>query len=198
MRGYLVISVLVLIAGLVACSDDEDTPTGLPEDGDLQAMAECAADGIMHLGYAIQASLVLFHILDQPGYEAPPDFSYDSGTGDFNYSLDLGDGAGPTRIDGTVATLATVGDGLESGEIFTITWTLRPQGANEDVAAGAFRVIHQGYVGPSATETMRVIPADDIWCGAEGSCRTEFSQLELHVHHLLEVDEIQSALASFT
>lgn len=199
MRRLPLMLLLVLAAALWACSDDDEgTPTGLPDNPDLQAMAECAAVGIKHLGYAVQASVVLFHILDEPGYVAPADFHYDPATGAFDFAYALDTGAAPTRIDGTVATLATVGDGLDQGDIFTVAWTLRPQGANQDVAAGAFRVIHQGYVGTPQTETMRMIPADDIWCGPVGGCRTEFTQLEVHVHHLLAADEIQTALASFT
>ena len=199
MRRIPLITGLVLAATLAACSSDDDgTPTDLPNGGDLQAMAECAADGIKHLGYAVQTSIVLFNILDDPMYVGPLDFNYNKDTGAFDYSLVLDSGAAPTSINGTVAPLATVADGLDQGDIFTVAWTLRLQGANEDVATGAFRVIHQGLAGTPQTESMRMIPAEEIWCGVEGACRTHFSQFEVHVHHLAEVDAIQSALASFT
>lgn len=203
MRGILLTPMLVLlVVALGACSgDDEESPTGLPEDGDLQAMAECAAEGIKHLGLAIETSLLLFHELDNyPPLTLPLDFHYDKETGKFDYKLVLGsDPADPTRIDGVVAPLTTVEDGLQQHDNFTVTWTMRPKSATEDIAAGSFRVLHMGLTGPPAnTETMLLTPAAEIWSGSEGACRAEFTQLGLTVHHLIEGEEIRAALTSFT
>ncbi|MCK9997357.1 MAG: hypothetical protein KAH56_13860 [Candidatus Krumholzibacteria bacterium] len=203
MRGILLTPMLVLLVlALGACgSDDDESPTGLPPDGDLQAMAECAAEGIKHLGLAIETSLLLFHELDNdPPLTLPFDFHYNKDTGNFDYKLVLGsDPADPTQIKGVVAPLATVEDGLQQHDNFTVTWTMRPQSATEDVAAGSFRVIHNGLTGPPAnTETMRLIPAADIWSGSESACLAEFTQLDLTLHHLIEGEEIRTALTSFT
>jgi len=203
MRGILLTPMLVLLVlALGACgSDDDESPTGLPEDGDLQAMAECAAEGIKHLGLAIETSLLLFHELDNyPPLTLPFDFHYYKDTGKFDYKMVLGsDPADPTRIDGIVAPLETVADGLQQHDNFTVTWTMKPKSATDDVAAGSFRVIHNGLTGPPAnTETMRLIPADSIWSGSADACSAEFTQLELTLHHLIEGEEIRAALTSFT
>ncbi|MEN8008215.1 MAG: hypothetical protein ABFS42_14435 [Candidatus Krumholzibacteriota bacterium] len=202
MRGFLLIPMLVLFfLALGACSsDDNGSPAGLPEDGDLQAMADCAAEGIKHLGFAIETSIILFHELENyPPYTPPFDFHYITDTGEFEYKMVLGsDPTEPTQINGVVAPLATVADGLQQHDNFTVTWTMRPKSATEDIAAGSFRVIHNGLtLPPDQTETMRLTPAAEIWSGPEGGCRAEFGQLELTIHHLLEGEEIRNALTSF-
>lgn len=203
MRRSLLASMLVLfILALGACgSDDNGSPAGLPEDGDLQAMAECAAEGIKHLGFAIETSLILFHELENyPPYDPPFDFHYRAEEGTFDYKFVLGlDPGDYTKIDGIVAPLETVADGLQQHDNFTVTWTMRLESATEDIAAGSFRVIHNGLTGPPAnTETMRLMPAAEIRVGSEGACLTEFSQVELTIHHLIEGEEIRTALTSFT
>jgi hypothetical protein len=187
---------------LFACSDDDGgPPTGLPNDPDLQAMADCAAGCVKHLGFAIETSLILFHELeDIPHPYTPPfEFHYNADTGEFNYEKDLGGSPNdPMRITGVVAPLATVEDGLQQHDNFTITWSMKPKSATENVAAGAFRVVHYGLTTPpDQTETMRIIPAAEIWSGPAGSCHTEFNQVELIVHHLLVDEEVRTAYAGF-
>ncbi len=203
MRGSLVTPMLVLfILALGACGDDDNgSPVSLPEDGDLQAMAECAAEGIKHLGFAIETSLILFHELENyPPYDPPYDFHYQAEAGTFDYKIVLGSDPGDyTKIKGVVAPLAVVADGLQQHDNFTVTWTMRLESASEDIAAGSFRVLHKGLTGPPAnTETMRLTPAAEIKVGAEGACLTEFTQLDLTIHHLLEGEEIRTALTVFT
>lgn len=185
MRKLATLSALLLLGTLCAACGDDDDPSGLPPDTDLQVLARCAGIGVLHLGLAVETSLVLFHELDDPAYAPPAEFTYSPNTGDFGYTFDLGLEPGATTvIDGTVATLETVGDGLDEGDIFTVTWAIRT-GAGDDDAGGAFRVIHNGTTTqPPVTETMRIIPAGNIWVGDVGGCHTEFTQLELTVHHL--------------
>lgn len=185
MRKLATVSAFLLLPALFAACGDDDDPTGLPADTDLQVLARCAGIGVAHLGLAVETSLILFHELDDPTYTPPAEFTYGPNTGDFGYSFDLGlEPGATTEVDGTVATLETVGDGLDEGDIFTVAWTIRT-GSGDDDAGGSFRVIHNGDTSqPPVTETMRVIPADAIWVGDVGGCHTEFTQLELTVHHL--------------
>lgn len=185
MRKLVLLPALLVVPALFAACGDDDDPTGLPGDSDLQILAQCAGIGVAHLGLAVETSLILFHELDDPTYAPPAEFTLNRNTGDFGYAFDLGLEPGETtEIDGTVSTLEVVGDGLDEGDIFTVTWAIRT-GAGDDDAGGAFRVIHNGdTTQPPITETMRIIPAADIWVGDVGGCHTEFTQLELTVHHL--------------
>ena len=200
-KSPLMSMLVITVLALTACSSDEDgSPAGLPADGNLLEMAACTSEGFKHLGLAIETSLILFHELDNDAtYTAPPEFSYKETTGEFSHSRVLGDDARyPTLISGIVAPLSTVDDGLQRPDNFTVSWAIRATGGLEDLAAGSFRVIHLGLTTmPNQTEALRVIPAADIWVGAEDGCRTVFTQFELGVHHLLDDEEVHSAIAGF-
>jgi hypothetical protein len=203
MRRWIVAAgVLALVlGGLVACSsDDEGNPTGLPEDDDLQTVAECGAAGIKFLGAAVQASVALFHHLDRdPYFVAPSGFGYDAETGEFSYYFNPdGDPRDRHVVAGTVAPVSVVEDGLQQRDNFTVDWFIRDPGTMDEIAHGTFRVIHNGLtLPPGQTETMRMIPADVVWAEPYDDCHSEFTQLELVVHHLLREDEVRSALVSF-
>ncbi len=203
MRKSILTPMLVcLVAVICACgSNNDDSPVGLPPDnGDLLAMAGCTAEGLKHLGFAVKTSVILFHELENyPPYTPPFEFHYRENDGTFDYIMALGSvPTDRTVIEGVVAPLSVVADGLQQHDNFTITWTMRLQDTTPIVASGSFRVIHNGLTTPpNQTETLRVIPADTISCGTEGACYTEFTQFELTVHHLLEVEEVRSAMTSF-
>ncbi len=201
MRRLLLSPLLVLFVLLPLACGGDDTPAGLPQDTDLQALVACSAEGLAHVALAVETSRILFHELEDQAYTPPAEFGYIAEVGAFRYEWDLGYAGGvPTEIIGVVTPLDVVDDYLQQGDIFTLDWTMHVFGDTEEVAAGAFRVIHNGLTSPpNQTETMRMIPAGPIWVGDVGSCRTEFTQLELVFHHLRpEGTEIQSALASFT
>jgi hypothetical protein len=201
-KSPLMSMLVFTVLALTSCSsEDGGSPAGLPADGNLQDMATCATEGFKVLGLAIETSLILFHELDRDSsYTAPGGFEYNDTTGEFGYSRVLGNNPTyPTLFIGIVEPLSTVEDGLQQGDIFTVSWWAAvATGRPEDRAAGSFRVIHNGLTSPpNQTETMRIIPAAVIWSGEEGGCRTEFVQFELVVHHLLDGEEVRSALTSF-
>jgi hypothetical protein len=205
MRRSLLLAMIVVTMALFACSDDDDGgPTGLPGDGDLQAMAECTAEGLKQLGYAIQTALILFHELeDYPPYDPPVDFHYNPLTGDFdNQYVDPSEplGTARTSIEGTVSPLSVVEDGLHQGDIFTISWYNQNMATTDTIAAGTFRIRHMGLtLPPNQTESLQVLPADTFWVDRGGGCRTEFAgQFTLIVHHLrTDGEEVRTALADF-
>ena len=89
-------ALIVVFLGLspLACSGDDDPPTGLPTgDPDLVAMVGCLSEGLVHVGLALETGLILYHELD-PGetlpFTPPPEFSYNSDTGAFEHSWTIG------------------------------------------------------------------------------------------------------------
>jgi len=198
-RFPLALIVAFLAVSPLACSDDDDPPTGLPTgDPDLVAMLGCVGEGLEHIGLAIETSLILFHELDETAPYTPPfGFGYIEDTGEFYYSRTLTSAPGsPTDIDGIVEPLATVADGLQQGDNFTVTWELLS--GLDMVGFGSFRVIHNGLtLPPNQTETMRMLPADEITVNTGGYCNTTVGQFELHVHHLVADNEIATAIIGF-
>ena len=195
-RFPLALIVAFLAVSPLACSDDDDPPTGLPPgDEDFVAMVGCVGEGISHLGLAIETSLILFHELDETApYDPPTAFDYGVDSGKFNYWPLVSD----TKIDGIVEPLGVVADGLQQHDNFTVTWALTPAAGLDTVGAGSFRVIHNGLtLPPNQTETMRMLPAADIWIDTGGTCHTTVGQFELHVHHLVADNEIATAIIGF-
>ena len=163
-------------------------------------MLGCVGEGLEHLVLAVETSLILFHELDETAPYTPPfGFGYDVDTGEFYYSRTLFTAPGsPTDIDGIVEPLATVADGLQQGDNFTVTWELTPDGSLDIVGSGSFRVIHGGLtLPPDQTETMRMLPAVEIWVNTGGLCHTTVGQFEVHVHHLVADAEVSSAIIGF-
>ncbi len=200
-RFSLALIVAFLAVSPLACSDDDDPPTGLPPgDEDFVAMLGSVGEGLEHIVFAIETSLILFHDLElAPPYTPPFGFSFVADSGTFHYSRELLSAPGsPTLIDGIVEPLEVVADGLQEHDNFTVTWELLPQGELDIVGFGSFRVIHNGLtLPPDQTETMRVLPADDIWVNTGGLCHTTVGQFELHVHHLVVDNEVSSGLIGF-
>ena len=198
----LPLALIAVFLGLspLACSGDDDPPTGLPTgDPELVAMVGCIGEGLVHVGLAIETGIHLFHELDTGeivAYTPPPEFGYVESTGEFyNQATILGVS---TEIDGIVEPVSVVDDGLQQGDIFTVTWWMTPNAGLDVIAEGSLRVIHQGLtLPPNQTETMRIIPAGDIWVDTGGSCHTDVTQFEIHVHHLVNDDEISTVLISF-
>ena len=195
-------ALIVVFLGLspLACSGDDDPPTGLPTvDPDLVAMAACLSEGLVHVGLALETGLILYHELD-PGetvpYTAPPEFSYNSDTGAFEHSWTIGSQS--TSIYGEVDPVAVVADGLHQGDIFTVGFEMMPVGGLDAVAGGGLRVNHLGLtLPPNQTETMRIIPAWDLWVDTGGTCQLTVNQLDIIVHHLVTNDELQTMSMGF-
>jgi hypothetical protein len=197
-RFPLALIVAFLAVSPLACSDDDDPPTGLPPgDEDFVAMLGCVGEGLEHIGLAIETSLILFHELDETAPTPTPGFSYNEDTGTFHYSKILFTAPGsPTDIDGFVEPLEVVADGLDLGDNFTVTWELLS--GLDMVGFGSFRVIHNGLTSPpDQNETMRMLPADEITVNTGGYCNTTVGQFELHVHHLVADNEIATAIIGF-
>ena len=198
-RFPLALIVAFLAVSPLACSDDDDPPTGLPPgDEDFVAMLGCVGEGLEHIVFAIETSLILFHELDETAPYTPPfGFGYDVDTGKGYYSKTLFSAPGSPTLDSLIVEpLATVADGLQQGDNFTVTWELLS--GQDTVGAGSFRVIHNGLtLPPDQTETMRMLPAADIWIDTGGTCHTTVGQFELHVHHLVTDNEVSSAIIGF-
>ncbi len=198
-RFPLALIVAFLAVSPLACSDDDDPPTGLPPgDDDLVAMAGCVGEGLEHIGLAIETSLILFHELElAPPYTPPSGFTFVADSGTFHYSDTLFTAPGsPTLIDGVVEPLEVVADGLQQHDNFTVTWELLS--GPDTVGVGSFRVIHNGLtLPPNQTETMRMLPAAEITINTGGYCNTTVGQFELHVHHLVADNEIATAIIGF-
>lgn len=202
-RILVTLLTLALLVGVPACGGDDDggssstIPDGPPE---LQDMALCFADGLGMLGFAIETNVILLYDLERDvPQNRPLGFGYDEDTGEFLYdSIVSDDPLVEWEISGFVTPLDLVEDGLQQGDVITVTWSIREHGGSASIAAGAFRVIDQGLTTPpNQTESLRVIPAGEIWCGPDLTCRTEYTQFELTIHHLLSDDQVRSALAGF-
>lgn len=202
MRKILLAPIVVFFAvSPLACSGDDELPSGLPTgDPDLIAMVDCVEEAISHIGLVVETGVHLFHELDtgevEP-YTPPPEFGYDESSGEVYNSATLGGVV--TFLDGLVEPLAVVSDGLQQDDIFNFTWWLQPAGSLDNVAGGAFVVVHFGLtLPPNPTETMRITPAADIWVDTGGTCHTDFGQFQIFVHHLLSDSELASGFVSFT
>jgi len=132
-------------------------------------MAGCAAVGIEHLGFAVETSLILFHVLDPAGPFTPPfESHYNVDTGEFSHERALvSDPGNSMQIAGVVAPLATVGDGLQQYDNFTVAWTMKPRGATEDVADGEISSAYAGFqTTNAAADTLNgyltVDPVNDV------------------------------------
>lgn len=204
-RCLLLISLLV---GIGACSDDDGPaePTGPTGDPDLLVMADCVEFGIAHLGLAVDATRILFHRLDEmEAYTPPSGFGFNPNTGeytwelDFNFMPDFLPGGASDLVGFVTPTDTVVNDFLQEGDIFTMDWTVSPHSEMEVIGAGAFRAIHLGLtLPPNQTESIRVIPAGEIWFAPDGTCRTDVTQFELIFHHLLSNgEEIRVASVGF-
>jgi len=196
------LALIVVSLGLfpLACSGDDDPPTGLPTgDPDLAAMVGCLSEGLVHVGLALETGLILYHELD-PGetlpFTPPPEFSYNSDTGAFEHSWTIS--SQTTEIYGEVDPVTVVQDGLQQGDIFTVGFEMMPVGSLDAVAGGGLRVNHLGLtLPPNQTETMRIIPAWDLWVYTGGTCQVTVNQLDIIVHHLVTNDELQTMSMGF-
>ena len=201
MRRFLSGALLVSLVSLPLACGDDDGGTGLPDDSpQLQELAECLGRDLMRVGLAIEAATILFYRLE-PGLpiRPAPGFLYREDDGSFSYNRVLGDGLGfSTTLNGRVFPLEVVEDGLQQHDVFNVIWSTREHGEFSDSAAGSLRVVHLGLTSlPDQTEALRILPAGGIWCERDGGCRTEFTQFELGVRHLLEEEQLRSATMTF-
>ena len=202
MRKLLLAPIVVFFAvSPLACSGDDGPPSGLPTvDPDLLAMVDCLEEGITHLGLVVETSIHLFHELDsgeRVPYEPPFTFGYDENTGEFWNSATL-DGV-VTFIDGFVAPLEVVADGLNQHDVFSLEWWLLPEGSLDRVGEGAFSVVHLGLTTlPDQTEAMRITMSTDIWIDTGGTCHTDVNSFGVSVRHLMNDAELSAGLMEFT
>jgi hypothetical protein len=200
-RTFLAPIVVFFAVSPLACSGDDEVPSGLPTgDPDLIAMVDCVQEAFIHLGLVVETSIHLFHELDageRTPYTPPFEFGYDESTGEFWNSATLNGVV--TTIDGTVAPLEVVADGLNQNDTFSLEWWLEPQGGLDRVGDGAFTVVHLGLTTlPDQTEAMRITMSTDVWVDTGGTCHTDVNSFGVSVRHLMNDAELSAGLMEFT
>ena len=202
MRRLLLAPIVVFfVVSPLACSGDDGPPSGLPTvDPDLVAMVDCVQEAIIHLGLVVETSIHLFHELDtgeRTPYTPPIQFGYEESTGEFSNWATLNGVV--TNIDGTVAPLEVVADGLQQDDVFSLEWWLEPDGSLDRVGEGAFSVFHLGLTTlPDQTEAMRITMSTDIWVDTGGTCHTDVNSFGISVRHLINDAELSAGLMEFT
>ncbi|MCK6459349.1 MAG: hypothetical protein L6Q95_05585 [Planctomycetes bacterium] len=155
-----ILPLLLSALALVSCgSGDSFTPTA-----DQQALADCTAIDLQHLGLVYGEVLNLFEAI--PG--APAGGTYDIVDGD--YTLTTPSGA----VAGVVSSTDVITDGIDVGESATATWALNGglAGAPTATGEGSFTIAR-----PSST-TFNVSGNGEV---IDGTCDFTFTNLSFTV-----------------